>query len=128
MSRQLQGRIACVTGAASGTGRAIALRFALEGAIVVATDVSGEGSQALLHDLRQQGGHAVAQCAARGEALDTERLGHRILGGQARIERGGGVLVNQLHSPPQRAHRGFVQRRDVLLVEGDAPGAERDEA
>ena len=58
MSRQLQGRIACVTGAASGIGRAIALRFALEGAIVVATDVSGEGSQALLHDLRQQGGAA----------------------------------------------------------------------
>jgi NAD(P)-dependent dehydrogenase (short-subunit alcohol dehydrogenase family) len=38
---RLQGKIAVVTGAGSGIGRAITLRFAAEGARVVAADVSG---------------------------------------------------------------------------------------
>jgi 3-oxoacyl-[acyl-carrier protein] reductase len=40
---KLAGKVAIVTGAASGFGRAIAERFALEGASVVAADINGEG-------------------------------------------------------------------------------------
>ena len=39
---QLQGKVAVVTGAASGIGLAIATRFAAEGASVVAGDWNGE--------------------------------------------------------------------------------------
>ena len=39
MSGRLQGKTIAITGAASGLGRAMALRFAAEGAHVVASDV-----------------------------------------------------------------------------------------
>ena len=42
MGERLQGRVAIVTGSSSGIGRAIALRFAEEGATVVVSDVRGD--------------------------------------------------------------------------------------
>ena len=39
------GKVAFVTGAASGIGRAAALAFAREGASVVVTDMSEQGNQ-----------------------------------------------------------------------------------
>lgn len=44
---KLSGKVAIVTGAASGFGRGIAERFALEGASVVAADIDGAGVRAL---------------------------------------------------------------------------------
>lgn len=52
---QLDGRIALVSGAASGIGLAIAQRFAAEGAQVVATDRSAEALAAMVKDLPGSG-------------------------------------------------------------------------
>ena len=46
------GKVAFVTGAASGIGRAAALAFAREGASVVVTDMSEQGNQGTAHDRR----------------------------------------------------------------------------
>ena len=48
MNRRLEGRVAIVTGAASGIGRAITLRLADEGAVVVAADVNAERLEELV--------------------------------------------------------------------------------
>lgn len=45
MPGRLQGKVAVVTGAGSGMGRAIAVRFAAEGAKVVAVDISGQEAE-----------------------------------------------------------------------------------
>ncbi|HEX9881077.1 MAG TPA: SDR family oxidoreductase [Hyphomicrobium sp.] len=48
---KLEGKVAIVTGAASGFGRAIAERFALEGARVVLADINGAGVRELAASL-----------------------------------------------------------------------------
>jgi dihydroxycyclohexadiene carboxylate dehydrogenase len=54
------GKVALVTGAAQGLGRAIARRLALEGASVVLADRSVEVCAAALHEIEQAGGRAIA--------------------------------------------------------------------
>src|SRR3954463_7004212 len=54
------GKVAFVTGAASGIGRAAALAFAQAGAAVVAADVSEKGNQETARLIEEQGGRALA--------------------------------------------------------------------
>ncbi|HEY7339985.1 MAG TPA: SDR family NAD(P)-dependent oxidoreductase, partial [Ktedonobacterales bacterium] len=53
---QLRGRVAVVTGAASGIGLAIATRFAAEGAGVVAGDWNAERLESAVAHIRESGG------------------------------------------------------------------------
>ncbi|MEA5567453.1 SDR family oxidoreductase [Anabaena sp. UHCC 0399] len=54
------GKVAFITGAASGIGRATALAFAREGAAVVVADVSEQGNQETAHLIKELGGQAIA--------------------------------------------------------------------
>jgi NAD(P)-dependent dehydrogenase (short-subunit alcohol dehydrogenase family) len=54
------GKVAFVTGAANGIGRAAALAFAREGASVVATDISEQGNQETARMVEELGGRALA--------------------------------------------------------------------
>src|SRR5438874_7576800 len=53
------GKVAFVTGAASGIGRAAALAFAREGASVVVADVSEQGNQETARMIEEAGGRAL---------------------------------------------------------------------
>lgn len=48
---KLQGKVAIVTGGAQGMGRAIALRYAREGASVVVADLNGAGAEAVAKEI-----------------------------------------------------------------------------
>ena len=54
----LKGKLALVTGAASGIGQAIALGFACAGARVIVTDVTAERCEETLRQIRASGGEA----------------------------------------------------------------------
>src|SRR5262245_28244942 len=60
MTGLLEQRIAVVTGAASGIGRAIALGYAREGAQVAVLDVNGDGAAATAKAIAQAGGTATS--------------------------------------------------------------------
>ena len=55
MTRRVEGKVALVTGAASGIGRSAALLLAREGAKIVATDLQDENGEGLLRELRAIG-------------------------------------------------------------------------
>ena len=69
--RELAGRVALVTGAAHGIGRAVAERLATAGAMVVATDVDGAGAEEVAKSIAaKEGAGAALACA-----LDVTREG-----------------------------------------------------
>ncbi len=64
MSRELEGRVALVTGAARNIGRAIALELAAAGAKVMATALSNQaGLDEVVGAIRTAGGEAEAMLA-----------------------------------------------------------------
>jgi 3-oxoacyl-[acyl-carrier protein] reductase len=60
LSRSIAGKVAIVTGAASGMGRATATLFAAEGAAVGLLDRPGSGVDAVAREVEAAGGRAVA--------------------------------------------------------------------
>ena len=59
MTKRLDGKVALITGASSGIGRATALTFAREGAKVVVADVAVDGGEETAQIIRDSGGEAI---------------------------------------------------------------------
>lgn len=60
MAKKLEARIAMVTGAASGIGRACAVRLAQDGATVAVADINLDGAAAVVDEIVAAGGKAAA--------------------------------------------------------------------
>src|SRR2546421_13028064 len=58
---RIDGKVAVITGAASGMGRATALRFAKEGAAIVVADLNSQAGEQTLAEIASAGGQAVFQ-------------------------------------------------------------------
>jgi len=58
----LKDRVAIVTGAGGGIGKALAMRFSTEGAKVLVNDVDTEGAERVAREINAGGGSAKADC------------------------------------------------------------------
>jgi NAD(P)-dependent dehydrogenase (short-subunit alcohol dehydrogenase family) len=77
--KELKGRVAVVTGAASGIGRALARRFADEGMRIVLADVEKEALDTVRDELLQAGHEVLAVQTDVSDAQSVEELARRTL-------------------------------------------------
>jgi 3-oxoacyl-[acyl-carrier protein] reductase len=86
----LTDRVAIVTGASRGIGRAIALKLASKGAAVVVTATSEAGAEKVAQEIRTAGGRALAVKVNVAEATDVAELFSRSVQEFGRVD----ILVN----------------------------------
>ena len=83
---RLAGRVAIITGAASGIGRATAMRMAAEGASVVIADIDADGGQACADSIVAAGASASFVACDVSRLADLERLLAFTLGTYGRLD------------------------------------------
>ncbi len=86
MSGKLSGKVAIITGATSGIGKATALLFADEGADVVITGRRMELGQRVENEIRQKGVRCVFVQADHSQAGDCSRVVERTLSEFGRVD------------------------------------------
>jgi NAD(P)-dependent dehydrogenase (short-subunit alcohol dehydrogenase family) len=74
MPGRLDGKVALITGGASGIGRATALTCAREGAQLVIADMNEDGGQQTAHRITEQGGKAIFVRTDVSKAVEVQAL------------------------------------------------------
>src|SRR5438094_3627157 len=87
---QLANQIAVVTGAGRGIGRAVALKFAAEGADVVCVSRTAENSEKAANEVRALGRKAWAHAVDVSFSADVTAAAEKILADTGRVD----ILVN----------------------------------
>ena len=102
MAGEFEGKVALVTGASMGIGRASALAFARRGAKVVVADVDVAGGEETVRLIRKAGGEAIFAKTDVSNAADVEALAKKTVAtygkldyahNNAAINRGIGVMT-----------------------------------
>src|SRR5438309_1291774 len=98
---QLSGKVALVTGAASGIGRAAALLFAREKAAVAIADLNAEAGERVAAEVTRAGGRAFFESVDVSRAADCRRVVERAMREFGAID----ILFN---------NAGIIRRASVL--------------
>jgi NAD(P)-dependent dehydrogenase (short-subunit alcohol dehydrogenase family) len=107
MAGMLDGKVALVTGGASGIGRATAVAMAREGARVAVSDLSKEGIEATVALINAAGGQSVAIEGDVAEEVDVANMVARTVSAFGRIDcafNNAGVAPRSVGPAGQRMH------------------------
>jgi NAD(P)-dependent dehydrogenase (short-subunit alcohol dehydrogenase family) len=86
MTGQLEGKVAVVTGAGSGIGRAAALLLAQEGATIATIDHTPEHSQETIDKVQQSGGKGLVTIADVAQPKQVQQAFQQIIDAFGRID------------------------------------------
>jgi 3-oxoacyl-[acyl-carrier protein] reductase len=90
MSLALEDKVAIITGAGRGIGRAFALRFAEEGARLLLPDISRERAEGVVKEIKAKGGEAVAMETDISDENAIKKMGERVIRQYGKVD----ILVN----------------------------------
>ncbi len=88
--KKLQNKVAIVTGAAAGLGKAIAVLFAKEGSHVVAADINEAALKTLQEDITNAGGSITTVVADMSNETDIDQLFSKAIAAYGTVD----ILVN----------------------------------
>ena len=105
---RLEGKVAIVTGSASGMGEAEAKIFAREGAKVIVADVDVERGQKVESEIAESGGEAIFSVLDVTKESDWERVVSKAIARYGKVD----ILVNNAgisgtHNPDQMSVEGW---------------------
>ena len=106
---RLQDRVALITGSGQGIGKATALEFAKEGAVVVVNDVNKETAGATVEEITGSGGRATFEIADATDEVQVIAMVERINGRHERID----ILVNNTTGPIGALKWGFFHELSI---------------
>ena len=112
---QLENQIAVVTGAGRGIGRAIALKFAAEGANVVCVSRTQENSEKVTNEIAALGKKAWAFAVDVSDSAAVSAAAEKILADCGKVD----ILVNseKVDALSQLVHREFSRPRALRYCE-----------
>jgi len=108
--RKLEGRVALITGASRGIGRAIARGYAREGAAVAVAARSSAELQSLVEEIRQAGGRALAIPADLADAARPAQIVQQVIDSLGTID----ILVNNAGLGSSSSPRPMVDFDDAF--------------
>src|SRR3954467_5394128 len=111
MSR-LAGKVAVVTGSGRGTARAIAIRYAREGAKVVVTDISRASADEVASQINAEGGEAIAVTTDVSQPAQVDALV------KTTVETFGGLHVMLCNAGKVRDAVKHVLEADIAFFDG----------
>jgi NAD(P)-dependent dehydrogenase (short-subunit alcohol dehydrogenase family) len=110
---RLRERVAIVTGAASGIGRATARLMAEEGASIVAADINGEGAERVAAEVTQTGGRAIGIRVDIGNNDEVRQMVERAVAHFGRVD----IMVNGAARIP--VPEGPIEERNLADMENE---------
>lgn len=113
MSLRLQDKVAIVTGAGSGIGRACVLRFLEEGGHLIATDINPSALEKLAREAASGGREIITAVGDVTRRADAAQIVQRAVSVYGRLD----VLVNSAGITPRtvRAEADFEERWEAVM-------------